>query len=185
MRPQNFEDRITTKFLAGDGCWEWQAGKGRDGYGRVLRYGRMVLAHRAVYELFLGPVDPNLDLHHVCQNKGCVRPAHLLPVTRKEHTTELTPTSLSYRSKNAQHCPYGHPYDEENTRILPSGARECRICRKTSNQKIHAQRSSDPVLRARHAAEERERGKDPEVRARKNAYNRMWATRKKARRLSD
>lgn len=26
------------------------------------------------------------------------------------------------------HCPYGHPYDEENTYRPPSGGRFCRAC---------------------------------------------------------
>lgn len=28
------------------------------------------------------------------------------------------------------HCPQGHPYDEENTYVTPSGSRQCKTCRR-------------------------------------------------------
>lgn len=36
------------------------------------------------------------------------------------------------------HCPYGHPYDEANTRYTARGSRQCRACMKERSSKITA-----------------------------------------------
>lgn len=41
------------------------------------------------------------------------------------------------------HCPRGHPYDEENTRISPKGHRQCRACGREHQRRIHRQGVSD------------------------------------------
>lgn len=38
------------------------------------------MAHRYAYEDLIGPVDPALDLDHLCRNRWCVNPYHLDPV---------------------------------------------------------------------------------------------------------
>lgn len=63
-------------------CWEWTGVTTGDGYGRFHLDDRMVVAHRAAYELLVGPVPPDLDLDHLCRNRRCVRPSHMEPVTR-------------------------------------------------------------------------------------------------------
>jgi hypothetical protein len=42
-------------------------------------------AHIWAYEDAVGPVPPGLELDHLCQNKLCVRPDHLDPVTHTEN----------------------------------------------------------------------------------------------------
>lgn len=56
------------------GCWEWLKTKNR-GYPMCSR-GR---AHRAYYKLACGLVSlpTTVDVHHVCENIGCVNPAHM------------------------------------------------------------------------------------------------------------
>lgn len=47
------------------------------------------LAHRLIFELLEGPIDPDLVLDHlkaVCCARWCVRPDHLEPVTIAENT---------------------------------------------------------------------------------------------------
>lgn len=67
------------------GCWNWCGAKQPNGYGRCGIPGggkRTTVAHRWYYERQHGPVSADLDLDHLCRNRGCVNPAHLEPVTR-------------------------------------------------------------------------------------------------------
>ena len=64
-----------------DGCWIWTGRTDRAGYG-VTPNGQS--AHRFVYSTLVA--DPGvLVLHHECQVRACVNPAHLVPMTRSEH----------------------------------------------------------------------------------------------------
>jgi hypothetical protein len=60
-------------------------------------------------------VPPNHDLHHICENKGCINPDHLQPLTRRDHM-RATPSW----SGNRTHCAAGHEL---------TGGR-CRICKR-------------------------------------------------------
>lgn len=68
------------------GCWIWTGELNRNGYGRVWRLGRRVMAHRAMYELLVGPIPEGLVLDHLCRVRCCVNPKHLEPVTVRENT---------------------------------------------------------------------------------------------------
>jgi hypothetical protein len=66
-------------------CWIWKGARSKSGHG-VVRVGTQVLlAHRAFYLFFVGPVLPNLVVHHGCRNAACVNPRHLEVVTRTQH----------------------------------------------------------------------------------------------------
>jgi len=59
-------------------CWEWQGCiNKRTGYGKKTYKGKDVLAHRWVYEMFLGPIPDGLVINHKCSNQKCVNPHHL------------------------------------------------------------------------------------------------------------
>lgn len=123
------EQRVFGKFLIGDGCWEWIASRYRNGYGQLgRRAGEPQMAHRAVYELLVGPIPEGRVLDHLCKNKACVRPDHLEPVTQREN---------SRRGDKAltTHCSRGHELTDDNViwehdRDTPR--RRCRICRLAS-----------------------------------------------------
>lgn len=55
------------------------------GYVQVRLDGRLVSAHREMYERIVGPIPPELQLDHLCRNRRCVNPGHLEPVTCKEN----------------------------------------------------------------------------------------------------
>jgi hypothetical protein len=64
------------------GCWEWTAARDRYGYGQVKRTGRVLKAHRYIYELYRGPINTNISqLDHLCRTRSCVNPEHLEPTT--------------------------------------------------------------------------------------------------------
>ena len=66
-------------------CWIWQGHVLPAGYALKRKHGVRKLAHRWFYELEYGPISQGLHLHHLCQNKICVRPSHLTPLSPREH----------------------------------------------------------------------------------------------------
>jgi HNH endonuclease len=105
-----------------DTCWTWTGAKVR-GYGYFRLEGKQRKAHRVSYELLVGPISEGLTLDHLCQNKGCVNPQHLEPVTSGENARRQARGMTACRRE-------GHPFDEGNTWIDKRGRRVCRACRR-------------------------------------------------------
>lgn len=72
------------------------------------------------------PQGHNLEIDHICRNRGCVNPSHLRLITHRENT--LCGIGITARNATVTHCPQGHPYDLFNTYHRPDGGRECKIC---------------------------------------------------------
>lgn len=122
-------DRFEAKVWFKPGCWEWQAGKATAGYGTFWTGDRFMSAHRYAFELYVGPIPVDLQLDHLCRNRGCVNPNHLEPVTARENALRGEgPTAVNARRNE---CVNGHPFDEGNTYQRPASrpGRECRACR--------------------------------------------------------
>lgn len=108
--------------MRADGCWEWTGARTRTGYGSFTDAGsRKCQAHRFAYEHLVGPIPNGLELDHLCRNRWCVSPSHLQPVTHRENQRRGIKGILT------THCPKGHPYSEENTRMY-GGHRFCKTC---------------------------------------------------------
>jgi hypothetical protein len=67
------------------GCWVWQMATTRKGYGLVNDGGKVRQAHRVYYERHKGPIPEGLEVHHRCETRNCVNPAHLLATTHRHH----------------------------------------------------------------------------------------------------
>lgn len=111
------------------GCWEWTASTNGNGYGKFSLRGRTYSGHRVAYELHVGPIPAGLDLDHLCRNRGCVNPAHLEPVTRREN---LHRSGLTNAGKT--HCKHGHPLTAENV-VANERGRRCVACRRAADER--------------------------------------------------
>jgi len=83
-----------------DACWIWQGAKNDRGYGQIRMHGKAIYAHRAMYEIHVGPIAKGLELDHLCREPACVNPAHLEPVTHRENirrglNCKTSPASLA------------------------------------------------------------------------------------------
>jgi hypothetical protein len=118
-------DRFLDKILvpATGTCWLWGGARNWNGYGHFgISDGHTQLAHRFAYEFFVGPIPMGLQLDHLCRARHCVNPDHLEPVTNRENARRGAHGLL------VTHCPQGHLYSKDNTRIGDKGERHCRTC---------------------------------------------------------
>lgn len=122
MRPET-EARFLAKIRKTETCWQWTAATQSRGYGCFGLEGRVVLAHRVAYELFIGPIPEGLTIDHTCRNKLCVRPDHLQAITNA-----LNNRRRGLAARSTPNYPCGHPRDEGNTLVKTRGGRECRTC---------------------------------------------------------
>ena len=123
-------------------CWEWTGaigGGGGTGYGQTWWEGRVVLAHRVSYQVFIGPLHVGLEIDHLCRNSRCVNPLHLEEVTHVENVRRGEAGLISGRVHGAKtHCPQGHPYDEVNTYRHKRG----RMCKECMRARVRARRAA-------------------------------------------
>lgn len=127
------EKRFWDKVALGDGCWEWVASKTSLGYGHFSIGYRYFLAHRVAYGIVNGKI-PDLDMHHTCGNPGCVRPAHLMPLSRSDHSRQSG--HVATLGRNAAACRRGHPFTPENTGWNAKyGWRYCRTCDRAARRR--------------------------------------------------
>ncbi len=79
---KTMEERFWEKVSKNEGCWEWQGGRHKRGYGKfhVDLTGdrrRWSLAHRVSWELAHELIPPGSFVLHKCDTPACVRPDHL------------------------------------------------------------------------------------------------------------
>lgn len=67
------------------GCYLWTGGINNRGYGFVSLAGRTVLVHRCVFRLLDRDIEPEMEVHHACENSACINPRHLVALTPTQH----------------------------------------------------------------------------------------------------
>lgn len=122
---------------APNGCLLYTGTLNNTGYGQISVDGSLMLAHRAMYELTVGPIPDGMNLDHTCHNsdaacvggsnclhRRCINVEHLEPVTGAENTRR----GKSWATNGSKtHCLRGHPFTDENTYVW-HGRRDCRAC---------------------------------------------------------
>lgn len=127
----SYKDRLMAKVRKdASGCWIWE-GTSRTGhsitpYGQFWYKERMTMAHRAAWELFIGPVPDGKTLDHKCRVTLCVNPDHLEPVTNRENILRGTGPSAINARKTL--CIRGHELTQMETQ------RRCLTCQDLHNK---------------------------------------------------
>lgn len=130
------EPRILDKFEIdwASGCWIWTACVDKNGYGLIGNDRKMPVgqrkstrAHRRIYEDLFGRPGSWALLHHECENKRCVNPRHVGPVTHKKHSEIHGPSGMGRINALKTHCPEGHELSVGNLLKRRVG-RDCREC---------------------------------------------------------
>ncbi len=109
-------------------CWLWTDKLTREGYARVSFSGKLVHAHRLVFEAVAGAIEPGLHLDHLCRVTGCVNPTHLEPVTPRENTMRGIGPSAVNAKKTI--CKRGHVLCGKNVEVQRDGHRHCVACKR-------------------------------------------------------
>lgn len=149
--PKRMQSKIA--FEPTSGCWLWTGASHPRGYGSVTLLNRTRRAHRAAYEVLVGPVPEGMELDHLCRTPSCVNPDHLEPVTHRVNVLRgVGPWALN---KRKTHCLRGHLLDEANTQASLDGFRRCRACQRERHAAYVA--ANLEVDRARRAARARAR----------------------------
>ena len=80
-----FWDKV--RILGEDDCWEWTGFiNPRTGYGQVSLEGYTRRVHRVAYESRNGLISkPDQVVRHICHNKSCCNPKHLVLGTQSEN----------------------------------------------------------------------------------------------------
>lgn len=88
-RLSHLETQLLKHVAVGNDCWDWLGRRDKYGYGRF--YGgndRVALAHRAAWEVLVGPIPAGMSVLHRCDRPPCVRPAHLFLGTRADNNAD-------------------------------------------------------------------------------------------------
>lgn len=82
------------------GCVEWTGPTTRGGYARFVINKKHRRAARWIFERIHGKIPA--DLHHVCGNRSCVRPAHCRPLPHADHMKLHAQRGAWNGSRNSQ-----------------------------------------------------------------------------------
>lgn len=73
-----------------DGCWKFNGAILRNGYGLISDgNGNEIMAHRAAWTMFRGPIPDGLLVCHTCDHRYCINPDHLFLGTQKDNMRDM------------------------------------------------------------------------------------------------
>lgn len=109
-------------------CWYWTGSLKNNGYGAICIDGKSRRAHHASYREYVGEIPSGMELHHICTERSCVNPDHLVALTHKDHGK-----FTRCRSSKLTKCANGHNFDG-----ISGKQRTCSICRNAAGRRYTA-----------------------------------------------
>lgn len=127
---QIWKQRVLPRVEKTSTCWVWQGAVTSSGYGTLGFRGRTLSVHVVAYQAMKGEIPKGHQIRHTCDNRLCVRPAHLLTGTHRDNARDAQERHR-HRPWNAEktHCPRGHEYEKAY------GQRICRTCRRETSKR--------------------------------------------------
>jgi hypothetical protein len=132
---KDFRGAIAPMMRGPDECWLWDRSC-HAGYATFRLKGRLIGAHRAAFEAFVGEIPDGMSVCHKCDTPRCINPAHLFLGTQADNLRDMfakgrhgNPLFIANRQKT--HCVHGHAFTPENTYVRPEGRgmrRQCKQC---------------------------------------------------------
>jgi HNH endonuclease len=124
-------------------CWRWLGSASKDGYGQFVLDGRRnrkrirIAPYRFIWEWVNEELmAEGLEPDHTCNQRWCVNPSHIEPVTHSENQRRSYQRGRKRPVKDyfhpcqvrPTHCPKGHEYTTANMMRGGSGPLQCRTC---------------------------------------------------------
>jgi DNA-binding XRE family transcriptional regulator len=94
--------RILDRLAIQDGCWLWTGALDERGRGRVWRNGKIMIHHRAVWEILIGEIPQGALLCHHCDNPQCANPSHLYVGTDQSNVNDMMQRGRHWTMKNRE-----------------------------------------------------------------------------------
>lgn len=108
-----------------------------------------VLAHRWLYERWIGPIPDGMELDHDCHNRDtscaggdqcvhrrCVNPLHMIVSSSGENSARSV-NNVNNRRKALTRCKRGHLFEGDNLYLDAGGYRRCRACLRLLRSEYH------------------------------------------------
>lgn len=87
-KPKSIRDRLLSRVVVLDGCWEWSGYIDNYGYGRIMTKDGPQRTHRVSYCVHHGEIPSGLSVLHHCDNRKCINPAHIYVGTQKQNMAD-------------------------------------------------------------------------------------------------
>jgi putative hemolysin len=145
-------ERFWAKVVRGNPsqCWEWMAGKNKQGYGIfVVRPRAAMTAPRFSLQLATGQTGIGLYACHNCDNPACVNPGHLFWGTQADNMLDARTKGRTRGAPRQTHCKRGHKLDAVNRNAFG----QCKIC----NSERMLRRYHSDVVKSRATQNEQKR----------------------------
>jgi hypothetical protein len=122
--------RFWSKVDKSGECWLWTASLTPYGYGQiVVTKGKPRHAHRIALELSGVEIPKGAHVHHRCEVRACVNPAHL----------EIVSGQHEHSQRHLRGC---HRHGETDMRVIRSGrnvgVRYCGECNREKARRVYA-----------------------------------------------
>lgn len=125
MRYKNSEARFIKHLVPqDDGCIYMDTALNIDGYAKFGWEGGDRGSRYAWFRAH-GAIPEGMQVDHICRVRRCVNVEHLRLLTPRNNT--LIGDTPAARNLAKTHCPQGHPYSPENTRVYKRH-RTCITC---------------------------------------------------------
>lgn len=87
---KNILFRILDAINDTGGCWEWQGGRLKAGYGKIRIGEKHELVHRLMWEIHNNATIPDgMVVMHKCDNPCCCNPTHLQLGTHADNSHDM------------------------------------------------------------------------------------------------